>query len=97
MNARAQAVNLRSSEEARLLLGSHRAGGSALRQHRAQRLLRSLKYVRFVNVLVYLSFPLLEQPSWCYAQRHCGSAADEHVMASTLPTLSTGASQVITR
>lgn len=74
--------------------GVHWAVGSqstALRRIHAQRLLRGLRNVRGLNILLYLAIPFFEQPSWCYAQKHCGNATE--VMLTDLPHAPVGVTQ----
>ena len=52
--------------------GLHWAVGSASRIH-AQRIHRSLRQVRGLNVAIYLLIPFWEQPSWCYGLSECGN------------------------
>lgn len=59
----------------------------------AQRLLRSLRWVRGINLTVYVAIALVERPSWCYSHPHCGNTTV--VMSSGMPTLSPAASQSV--
>ena len=70
--------------------GVHWAVGAQSRIF-AQRLLKSLKYTRGLNLTIYLALALVERPSWCYWRRTCGTAD----MRSGLPELSVGVTQSV--
>ena len=72
--------------------GLHWAMGSSSRIH-AQRVHRSLRRLRVLNIVVYLLIAFVERPSWCYDTSECGDP--EEVMRWSDWSFPPSASQAI--
>ena len=72
--------------------GLHWAVGSASRI-KAQRVHRSLRRLRGLNIAVYLLIAFFERPSWCYATAQCGNPKE--VMRWSAETVPPAASQAV--